>query len=380
MKICFIITGLSAGGAEMMLYKLLSKIDRQRFSPYVISLTTLGEIGPRILSMGIPVEPLGMGRGISACASLWRLWRILQREQPAIVQTWLYHADLLGGMTARLAGRSPVIWAIRNSNLDKDKTRWTTRLVVTISAALSGCLPQNILYCSERSRQIHERLGYCSHKTHVIPNGFDLSCFKPDEDAKVRIKSALGLSAQTPLVGLIARFDPQKNHLGFLQAVRTVHQRLPEVHFVLAGQDVDTNNAVLTKPLARWGLTNHVHLLGLRHDIPAIMAALNIHALPSYGEAFPNVLGEAMACGVPCVATDVGDCAFIIGDTGRIVAAGDMSGLATAIEAILTLPAQEQAALGKKARARIAEHFELGVIVRQYEDFYEKIVREVGTR
>lgn len=374
MRIVFIITGLSTGGAEMMLFKVMERLDRHRFAPHVISLTTLGELAPRIAALGIPVDAMGMKPGLPSPAGFFRLVRFLKRLKPDVVHTWMYHADLLGGLAARLAGVSAVGWCIRNSNLDKDKTKFSTRAVVGLCASISKWLPSRILSCSEKARKIHMACGYVAEKMLVVPNGFDLSKFKPDLDARFRVRAELGITDQTPLVGLIGRFDPQKNHAGFFEAAALLHRHMPQVHFLLAGHGVDVRNAALMQVIAQEGLLNNTHVLGLRNDIPTLMAALDVLASSSsYGEAFPNVLGEAMACGVPCAVTDVGDSAYIVGDTGRVVATGDMAGLAHALAGILQLPTAERLALGAAARIRVATHFEIGHITRQYEAFYAEL-------
>ncbi|MHB1245462.1 MAG: glycosyltransferase family 4 protein [Sulfuriferula sp.] len=373
-RIVFIITGLSTGGAEMMLLKVLERLDRRRFVPHVISLTALGELAPRIAALGIPVDAMGMKPGLPSPSGFFRLVRILRHLKPDAVHTWMYHADLLGGLAARLAGVSAVGWCIRNSNLDHDKTKFSTRAVVSLCASISKWVPSSILSCSEKARQVHVGRGYAAKKMMVVPNGFDLTRFKPDINARHRLRAELGITDQTPLVGLIGRFDPQKNHAGFFEAARLLHHRRPQAHFVLAGHGIDMNNTTLTQAIAQAGRLPNIHLLGLRNDIPELMAALDVLASSSYGEAFPNVLGEAMACGVPCVVTDVGDSAYIVGDTGRIVAPGDMTGLAAAMEELLALSPPDKAALGERARARVATHFEIGKVVRQYEDFYETLL------
>lgn len=373
-RIVFIITGLSTGGAEMMLFKVLERLDRQRFTPHVISLTTLGELAPRIAALGIPVDAVGMKPGLPSPAGFFRLVRLLKRLNPDVVHTWMYHADFLGGLATRLAGISSLGWCIRNSNLDRDKTKFTTRVVVGLCASMSKWVPSQILSCSEKARQVHVARGYTAEKMVVVPNGFDLTRFRPDSHARQTIRSELGLEADTPLVGLIGRFDPQKNHAGFFDAAGLLHRRMPQVHFVLAGQGIDMNSAALMQAITREGVLANTHLLGLRDDIPDLMAALDVLASSSHGEAFPNVLGEAMACGVPCAVTDVGDSAYIVGDTGRVVAPGDMAGLAVALEELLALPPLEKGVLGERARARVAEHFEIGGVVRKYEDFYETLL------
>lgn len=377
-RIVFIITGLSTGGAEMMLLKLLVRLDRQRFAPHVISLTTLGELAPRIAALGIPVDAIGMKPGRPSPSGFFRLVQLLKRLNPDVVHTWMYHADLLGGLAARFAGVSAVGWCIRNSNLDKDKTKLSTRAVVGLCASISKWVPSRILSCSEKARLVHVACGYAAEKMVVVPNGFDLTRFKPDEAARKRIRTELGLDVDTPLVGLIGRFDPQKNHAGFFEAAGVLYRHMPHVHFVLAGQAVDRSNDVLMQAITQAGVLANTHLLGLRSDIAELMAALDVLASSSYGEAFPNVLGEAMACGVPCAVTDVGDSAYIVGDTGRVVASGDMAGLAAALEVLLALPPAEKSVLGERARARVAAHFEIGKVVQRYEDFYESLLANAG--
>jgi glycosyltransferase involved in cell wall biosynthesis len=376
MRIAFIITGLSTGGAETMLLKVLERLDRNRFDPYVISLTTIGEVGAQIAALGIPVDAVGLKRGLPGPGGLFRLVGMLKRLKPDVVHTWMYHADLLGGFAARLAGVSAVGWCIRNSTLDRKTTNWKTRAVVNLCAAVSGWVPKNILSCSEAARAIHVALGYEAKKFTIVPNGFDLEKFHPDADRRRAMRSALGIETDAPIVGLIGRFDPQKNHAGFFEVARLLHGRIPMIHFVLAGQGVDKNNAALEDWTTQAGVVSNTRLLGLREDIPQLFTAMDVLvSSSSYGEAFPNVLGEAMACGVPCAVTDVGDSAYIVGDTGRVVAANDMVGLAKAVEELIDLPVADKITLGERARARVATHFEIGAIVRQYECFYGSLCR-----
>lgn len=372
-RIVYVITGLCTGGAEIMLLKLLERLDRKRYAPMVISLTTMGDIGLQIAALGIPVQTLRMTPGLPSLFAFPRLLRQIRQARPDIVHTWLYHADLLGGLAARLAGITAICWGIRSSNMDADKTHWTTRAVRRACALLSHVIPRRIFLNSETASRIHVKLGYAAEKMSVVPNGFDLSRYKPDECARSRIRAELGCTDHTPLLGMIGRFDPLKNHAGFFSAMAIVHRHLPQAHLVLAGKGVDRDNEELMRSIKGAGLMENTHLLGPRDDIPELMAALDILACPSSAEAFPNVIGEAMAAGVPCVATDVGDCAYIIGDTGYIVPVGDMDGLASGVESMLKLPRTQKAALGKKARARVASKFEIGHVVRRYQDSYESL-------
>jgi glycosyltransferase involved in cell wall biosynthesis len=375
-RLCLIITGLSTGGAEMMLLKLLKGLDRERFTPEVISLTTLGDIGLQLQSMGVPVVVLGMSAGRFDLRGFWFLVRHLRHVSPHVVHTWMYHADLIGGLAARLAGVRALAWGIRQSNLDPEFNKTSTLHVVRSCAWLSRWIPRRIVTCSERARTVHVAAGYFADKMVTIANGFDLTRFQPDAAARSSVRAELGLSPDTPLVGVVARDDPQKNHLGFVQAAAAVHAALPRCHFVLAGQGIDRGNTPLGQAIARAGLEGHVHLLGRRDDVPRLMAALDALASPSHGEAFPNVLGEAMACGVPCVVTDVGDSADIVGDTGRVVAPGDMGDMAQQILVMLRMPVEQRQALGVRARARVQERYELGAVTRQYECFYSQMLKD----
>jgi glycosyltransferase involved in cell wall biosynthesis len=372
-KLAFIITTLSTGGAETMLLKVLQRIDRQRFFPHVISLTTIGEVGPHISALGIPVEAIGMKPGWPNPFAFCRLVRRLRAIRPEVIHTWMYHPDLVGGLAARLAGLSALGWGIRHSDLSRQANKLSTLAVVAACARLSHWLPKRIMANSEVARQAHVNRGYDAEKMVVIPNGFDLTRFQPNSVARVDVRRELAVAAETPLVGLIGRFHPQKNQLGFIEAATTLHRRMPEVHFILAGKGMDAGNAVLLRAAKSGGVAEVCHFLGRRDDIPRLMAALDVLASSSIGEAFPNVLGEAMACSVPCAVTDVGDSAYIVGHTGKAVASGDMTGLAAALESLLKLPLDQRRSLGELARARVTECFEIGKVVRMYEAFYEEL-------
>lgn len=373
MNLVLVITGLSIGGAEMMMLKLLERLNRQRFSPRLISLTTIGEIGSRVAALGIPVEAIGMKAGVPSPLGFARLVRRLRILRPDVVHTWMYHADLLGGLAARLTGVSAVGWAVRHSDLSSKGNRRSTLMVVNACSRLSRWIPDRILCCSEVARRVHADIGYVDKKMTVIPNGFDLTLFHPDTAARLSVRKELGLADQIPLVGLIGRYDPQKNHFGFFEAAGLLHHRLPDVHFVLAGKGIVPENRDLMRVIEASGTGKVSHLLGQRNDIPRLMAAFDVLASSSIGEAFPNVLGEAMACGIPCAVTDVGDSAYIVGETGRVVAPGDMTDLATAMEYLLKLSPEERQMLGAKARERMTEYFEIGKVVCRYEEFYDTL-------
>ncbi|MDP5238379.1 glycosyltransferase [Uliginosibacterium sp. 31-16] len=372
MKVVFVITGLVAGGAENMLLKLLLNGPHLK-NATVITLKAGGDLLPRFQAAGIRVETLNMHPGRPNPLAIWRLARRLRALNADVVSTWMYHADLIGGLAARLAG-IPVAWGIRNSAVDERLTSRATRAVVKLCGRLSRFVPDAIISCSVRARDIHVAEHYASDKFCLIQNGFDLDAFKPDLEARLSLRTELGLAADVPLAGMIARYSPQKNHAGFLAAAAQVLQQCPAQHFLLAGLDAGPDNAELAALIRAYGLEGRVHCLGLRQDVPRITAALDLACLSSiFGEAFPNVLGEALACGVPCVATDVGDSESIVGDCGRVVVPGDVAAFAGAMQAMLTLPAAERVRMALRARQRMLDGFEIRHVASLYEEIFEHL-------
>ena len=368
-----IITSLDFGGAEMMLFRLLSFMDRKKFEPTVICLGRDGPVGEKIRSLNIPVIVLGINPDLPNPLAWFKLLNIVRQIHPSLLQTWMYHSDLFGGLAGVLT-KVPVIWAIHNSTTDPMHLRKRTLLILRLCALLSHQVPIKIISCSEKARQIHVEVGYSSEKFIIIPNGFDLSDFKPNQEAAKSLRLQMGIDPATLVVGMVARYDPVKDHVNFIRAARIYHQTSPQTHFVLCGEGLTWENIPLCAVIDAAGLRSQFHLLGRRDDMPSVFSALTLHTLSSYSEAFPNVLGEAMACGVPCVATDVGDSSFLIGDTGIVVPPRDSQALADAWERLLLLSAEERFALGERARQRIQQLFSIVHIARRYEDLYEQIV------
>ena len=373
LSITHVITGLEIGGAEMMLYKLLSHTDRNCFASDVISLTELGPVGEKIQALGYTVHALEMKRGIPDLKSLWRLTRLLRRQRPDVIQTWMYHSDLIGGIAARLAGVRAVAWGIRQSNLDRQNHRRTTLWTAKACALLSRILPARIVCCSESARISHQAFGYSGRKMRVIPNGFDLNAFRPDSAARISVHEELDLPVESRLIGLVGRFDPQKDHHNFVQAAERLHAQHPDVHFLLCGGEIEWSNETLGGWIKQAGMESRFHLLGRRSDTPRLTAAMDIASLSSLGEGFPNVVGEAMACGVVCAVTDVGDAAYLVGDTGRIAPARNPEALANAWHELLMLTEEERQRLGASARERVQQLFSLPAIVAQYEALYREM-------
>jgi len=372
MRIVHVITGLSTGGAEIMLYNLLSRINRDRFNPSVVSLLEQGTLGDRILELDIPVYFLGMKPGALPTPNIfWNLIRTLRQLQPNIIQGWMYHGNLAAYIASRFfIPKIPVIWGIHHSIAALDAEKQMTQAIIKLGAKISDS-PKKIVFVSQTSRSQHEALGYCHRNSCVIPNGFDLVRFQPSLQARINIRTALRLATDTLLIGLFCRYHPMKDHANFLQAAAILTKKHSNVHFLLAGTDVDAANQTLQQNIDDLVLQSQVHLLGERSDIPDLMAALDIATSASaYGEAFPLVVGEAMSCGVPCVVTDVGDSQWIVSNTGKVVPPKNPQALADAWQELIEMGSIGRSALGKAARVRIEENFALDAIVAQYQSLY----------
>jgi glycosyltransferase involved in cell wall biosynthesis len=372
-KVCHVITGLPTGGAQTMLANLISGSDRERFEMEVISLTETGPVGQRLDEMGVPVAALEMNRALPNPGDLFRLGAWLRRRRPHLVQTWMYHADLVGGLAARLGRAAPVLWNIRHSTLDPAGTKKMTLWTARACARLSRRLPSRIVCCSESSRDVHAALGYAADKMLVIPNGVDLSRFRPEPGAAASVRAQLEVGEATPLIGLVGRFHPQKDHRTFIAAAARLGERFPEARFVLLGEDITWQNGELADWVRGAGLAQKVLLLGLRDDVARLVAAFDVAASSSaFGEGFSNAVVEAMACAVPCAVTDVGDSRFIVGDSGWVVPPRDAEALAAAWAQALEMAPARRRERGQAARERAARHFDLATVVERYQRLYQE--------
>lgn len=361
-----IITGLNDGGAESALYRLCLHDSECRHM--VVSLMDEGKYGPLLVDAGVDVQCLRMPQGRINLSGLWRLWRLLRQCRPDVVQTWMYHANLVGGGVAKLAGIRNISWGIHHSNLAPGTVKRSTIWIAKLCARLSTWVPARIVCCSQQAVQVHVEIGYAVEKFRLVPNGYDLARLTPDVRAGHRLRASLGLPADVPLLGTVARFDPQKDHANLLAALGQLKRQGQPFHCLLVGGGMDSANVTLGDWLRQHDLGDCVTLLGRRNDIDAVMNAINIHVLSSLGEAFPNVLAEAMACGTPCVTTDVGDAAYIVGDTGWVVPPQDSNALALSIQEALVALNQSSAWFTRQraARQRIEDNFTIDRVVDMY--------------
>lgn len=373
MHILHIISSLKDGGAEAVLYRLCTNDPENQNS--VICLTDSAKFGQLLMQAGVEVHCLGMHNGTLNLRALTRLWFLIRSKRPDVVQTWMYHANLIGGICARVAGVSAVVWGIHNSSILYSKTKLSTILLAHLGALLSRVIPQTVVYCANQAAQVHLDIGYTNKKIRVIPNGFSLAKFCPDRESGKHFCLELGIESDLMVLGMVGRFDVYKDHSNLFQALSLLKEQGILFKFILVGTDLDTRNIQLQVCIASYSLTDDLYLAGPQTNITKVMNALDFHVLSSLSEGFPNVIAEAMACGTPCISTDVGDAALIIGDTGWLVPASNPIAMANSIKIAVKEPLVKRYERGRLARERISTHFSLAQMVEKYLDTYRSLIK-----
>lgn len=362
---------MNTGGAETALCRLLESLRPPQFEHVVVALGPEGALSARV-SKAAALHHLGMRTGRLQPGDLFRLRSILRRVQPDVIQGWMYHANLM----ATLAGiglRVPVIWGIRQTLYSLEHEKTSSRWVIRACARLSR-RPARIVYNSQLSRTQHVKLGFHDSRALVIPNGFDTCAFMRDSDARSRVRAELGITEEALAIGLVARMHPMKDHANFLRAAARFVTSHTSTEFVLVGEGVNEGNPKLLGLVNELQLQGKVHLCGRRMDIAAINNALDIASLSSaWGEGCPNAIGEAMACGTPCVATDIGDVRGIIGETGVVVRPRDPDALCEGWSKLVALGSEGRYILGERARQRIVDHYSLAANTAAYAELYRSL-------
>ncbi|NNF40574.1 MAG: glycosyltransferase [Woeseiaceae bacterium] len=376
-SILHVISGLPTGGAQSALYNLLGGGLSDRFDSHVISLRGAGAVGPQISALGVPVTALNMGGVSSTVAAMRTLYRATRDARPQLVQGWMYHGNLAATAARKVAkGRVALAWNIRHSLYQLDHEKPMTQRVIRLNRRFSPSA-NTILFNSQLSREQHEDFGFAMPRGRVIPNGIDLQRFFPCSSSRASMRAELGIPDAALVVGHVGRLHPMKDHALFLRAAAGLSRNHPNVYFVLAGTNVSMQEETLREIIPTDAI-GRFHLLGERADVAVLMNGMDVLCQSSWSEAFPNVLGEAMAIGVPCVATDVGDSSTIVGETGCVVPPRDKRALAGKIEHLLTIPDAERKALGRNAMARIKSRYALDIIVDHYASLYERLIAEAG--
>ena len=375
MKIMFVINSLNVGGAERMLVKLANHDVFASDDIMVVTLISNGALAHALAGKNHRVMSLGLSRNPLSWFRAFALTTLIRMHRPEVIHSWLYQSDLVASIGVFMRFKNPLIWSLRQSNLSAQHNKPLTRICMRLCAALSYFKPAAVISCSKVAKLAHTQIGYAANKITIIPNGFDLSQFCHDKSGAKNIRDELGLGQNVPIIGTVGRFDSQKNYAGFFQMARIVLMSMPKAHFCMVGKDITIENPELQAMMRHEDINgDQIHFLGERKDITKIMSAIDILALPSDGEAFPNVVGEAMACETPSVVTDVGDCAAIVGETGRVVPPGDMAKFAEAVLDLLSKPKSERQSMGRAARARVKKLYDLDRVAKDYRDLYVKHV------
>ncbi|WP_188762907.1 glycosyltransferase [Sandarakinorhabdus glacialis] len=371
-----IITGLNTGGAETMLAKLVGHpaARRRGLRQEVLSLLVPGTVSERIRAAGIPIHTLGMKRALPGIGSLARLAAIVRRVQPAILQGWMHHGNLAASVAARLQpGRPAVLWNVRHSLADIDVEPRGVRAILRLQARTSH-RPRAIIYNSRVAAAQYAAIGFDAGRQAIIPNGFDCTAFAPDPAARGRLRTIFGIGSGAVVVGMVARNHPMKSVDNLIAATALARKAGHDLHLLLVGNGMDSAT-LMASPATAAALAqlpaDRMTLSGERADVAHWLPGLDVVALPSsWGEAFPNIIGEAMACGVPCVTTDVGDAGWVVGRTGLVVPPGDIAALAHALGQLARLGASGRRMLGLAARTRAIAEFSLESIAERYAGLY----------
>ena len=373
MKIVHVITGLGDGGAEHTLYKIC-KYDSKN-EHIVISFQGKEKYYFLLKKLGIQVYFLNAG--YFSILKFFFLVRLLKSLKPAVVQTWLVHADLVGSIAAKLAGIKNIVWNVRYSKIQVGQAKFLTIMIINLLVKISFFLPLSILICSKKAQVIYEAKGYDKKKLKFIPNGYDLSILKIDKQQEISFKKKVLTKKKIPLIGNVARFDPQKDHFNLLHALSIIKSKNIDFLCVLVGTNINKSKS-LRKEIERLNLSNCVKLFGQTENITEVMNGLDLHILSSsYGEGFPNVVAEAMSCGTPSVVTDVGDAAFIVENTGWVVPPKDPIKLANSIEeAIKEIGTSKWNERCNSARLRIEHEYSLVKMLESYNSEWTKIYKD----
>jgi len=361
-KILYVTAGLRGGGAEAMLTRLATATPGVADEIIVVSLLPAEAHVERLRAAGVTVVELNFDRAAGVARGLVELAKLIAARRPDIVQGWMYHGDLAALVTLIMSGRrkrTRLVWSIRCTALDLRRYGgFGLRLVVKACTLLSGW-PDLVTANSAAGLKSHLALGYRPRRAEVVANGIDVDAFRPDPAARRAVRLDLGIPENAIVLAHVARVDAMKDHAAFLAAMA----QLPDVSALLVGAGTENLPGA-----------HNVIRLGRRHDVARLFAAADFVVSSSrFGEGFSNVLGEGMACGLPAIATDVGDAKLILGDTGLVVPPEDPVALAAGIRILASESAAARAERGARARAHIVENFALAGAVERHVQLYASL-------
>ncbi|MCX0342519.1 glycosyltransferase [Acinetobacter radioresistens] len=367
-KVVHIIIGLNVGGAELMLKRLVLYSQKKgNFHHEVISLTDLGLIGKDLKEAGICVYTLNMSSALSIFSIYFSLRKLLKKIKPDIVQTWMYHSDLIGGLAAKSVGINNIIWGVRNTELDSN-SGIIKKIIRKTCALLSYKVPKKIICVASKAKNVHENIGYCKEKMLVIPNGFDLNRFNVNNELRYRYRDELRIQHDKLVIGNIGRFTPAKNQVNFIKACLLLLEKGYDFDVIIAGRNISLNNLEIKKLV---GDKENFKLVGEIDQPEKFYNAIDVFCLSSITEGFPNVLGEAMATKRICLTTDAGDAKEILGNCGYHINGFTFDEIAKSIEInILSKEHYNLKTIGERARLEIVKKYSLEKIVSDFEKLY----------
>lgn len=369
-QVVHVIIGLDVGGAELMLKRLIeSQLERPNIQHQIISLTSLGKLGPELQKQGVQIYPLGMSSMLKGPVVLFKLRALLKKLQPDVVHTWMYHSDLIGGLAAYSLGIRNIIWGIRSTDITKGGSK-VTLIVRKICALLSNTIPRKILCAATTSKDVHVEVGYDSNRMEVIPNGFDVDKFSDNESAAKVLRNDLGINQDDNVFISVGRYNPVKDHITFVKAACSLLEVVPNIKFMLVGRELTWKNEKIASVIKDAGKEASFDLLGERSDVPVCLAAANVYCLHSLTEGFPNVLGEAMCSGLICITTDVGDAGYLLNRPSLTVKPGCSTALTEAMLKVAELSQDDGLKISSENKNRIKNNFSMEVISMKYSDLY----------
>jgi glycosyltransferase involved in cell wall biosynthesis len=370
MKILHVISGLKVGGAEMMLLRLINNARGGEFKHQVVSLSFAGEMRERFEEAGIELIVFDFKK--SPIISFFQLHSLIRRVKPDIVQTWLYHSDLIGGLAARLAGSCGIVWNLRSTTIPQGPLS-SAFWIVRLCGFFSHIIPDRIICCANSAKDAHIKLRYSHRKITVIPNGYDFSVFERHLDSRVVARRELGFEDGVMVIGVVGRFDPLKDFHNFVTAASYIDNKYENFKFLMVGRGNEWSNTTLRGWIERSGLIKSFYLAGQHTDVSYLLSAMDIFCLPSVNEAFPNVLVEAMAMGLPCVVTRSGDAADILGVNDFVVPVKNAKLLSEALIRMCNLKLKERRRLGESGARKVRADYQIDNIKLKYEQVYAEI-------
>lgn len=374
-KSIHIITNLTIGGAETMLVRVIKHKPDYVKSTIVISLMENGEIGRTLDALGVKVISMGMNKGFSILKTLFKIKNIIQIEKPDIIHTWMYHANILGGIAAYLAKNKNIVWSIRRSEYTQNES-FTTFLIMKMGAIFSSIIPKVIVYVAESGLKNHQKYGYASHNSIVIPNGFDLEKLKYNPTTRKKIRNELNLNDDHIVIGCVGRFHVSKGYEILISSSVDILKSHKNVKYLLIGRNVDEQNRILMKCIDKTGFKNNFFVVGEKRNISDYMSAMDIFCLSSITEGFPNVLGEAMASELPCVATCVGDVQKITDNNAILVQPNNEKLLSKGLFEMINMNNDKRQRMGLIGRNIIEKNYSIRSICKKYYDLYLLILSE----